>query len=60
MEVELETVEEWGGELRVLHNRLRVHFVRSEVRDRAIAYLQGLLSEVNDYQLKLVVWEAAG
>jgi SRSO17 transposase len=46
MEVELETVEEWGGELGVLHNRFRSYFVRSEARDRVIGYIQGLLSEV--------------
>src|SRR6266536_1650302 len=54
MEIELERVEEWGGELLVLHNRLRPHFVRSEARDRAIRYIQGLLSEVkrkNGWQL---------
>jgi len=54
MDVELETVEEWGGELRVLHNRLRSYFVRSEARDRAIRYIRGLLSEVkrkNSWQL---------
>ena len=54
MEVEVETVEEWGGELRVIHNRLRPYFVRSEARDRAIGYIQGLLSEVkrkNGWQL---------
>ena len=46
MEVELETVEEWGGELRIQHNRLRAYFVRSEARDQAISYSQGLLSDV--------------
>src|SRR5215475_4882152 len=54
MEIERETVEEWGGELRVLHSRLRPYFVRSEARDRAIRYIQGLLSEVkrkNGWQL---------
>ena len=54
MEVELERVEEWGGELAVLHNRLRPYFVRSEARDRAIRYVQGLLSDVkrkNGWQL---------
>jgi SRSO17 transposase len=61
MEVELETVEEWGGELRVLHNRLRLYFVRSEVRERAIDYVQGLLSEVkrkNGWQLAEQAGEA--
>ena len=61
MEVELESVEEWGGELRVLHNRLRQYFVRSEARDRAIEYLQGLLSEVkrkNGWQLAEQAGEA--
>src|SRR5450631_17123 len=61
MEVGLESVEEWGGELRVLHNRLRPYFVRSEARDRAIRYIQGLLSEVkrkNDWQLAEQAGEA--
>ena len=61
MEVELESVEEWGGELRVLHNRLRRYFTRSEVRDRAIDYVQGLWSEVkrkNGWQLAEQAGEA--
>lgn len=61
MEVELETVEGWGGELRVLHNRLRPYFVRSEARDRAIEYIRGLLSEVkrkNGWQLAEQAGEA--
>ena len=61
MEVEVATVEEWGGELRVLHTALRSYFVRSEVRDRAIRYIQGLLSEVkrkNGWQLAEQAGEA--
>ena len=61
MEVELERVEEWGGELRVLHNRLRPYFTRSEARDRAIDYVQGLLSEIkrkNGWQLAEQAGEA--
>jgi SRSO17 transposase len=52
--VELETVEDWGGELRVLQTRLGRYFVRSETRDRVMAYIQGLLSDVkrkNGWQL---------
>ncbi len=61
MEVDLETVEEWGGELRVLHNRLRPYFVRSEAREQAIGYIQGLLSEIkrkNGWQLAEQAGEA--
>ncbi len=35
-----------GGELRVVATRLRRYFVRSEPRERAMAYIQGLLSDV--------------
>ena len=61
MEVDLERVEEWGGEFEVLHNRLRPYFVRSEARDRVMRYLQGLLSEVkrkNGWQLAEQAGEA--
>jgi SRSO17 transposase len=61
MEVELESVEEWGGELQVLHNRLSSYFAGSEARDRAIEYVQGLLSEVkrkNSWQLAEQAGEA--
>src|ERR1700730_2360291 len=61
MDVELENVEEWGGEIRVLHNRLRPYFVRREAREQAIGYLRGLLSEVkrkNGWQLAEQAGEA--
>ena len=54
MDVELEDVERWGGELRVLQTQLSPYFTRSEPRHRAIAYLRGLLSDVprkNGWQL---------
>lgn len=53
-EERLEEIELWGQEFRQLHNRLRAHFVRSEPRERAMAYLKGLLSEIprkNGWQL---------
>src|SRR5579862_8698466 len=61
MDVELETVEDWGGELRVLHTRLGRYFARRETRDRAIGYIQGLLSDVkrkNGWQLAEQAGEA--
>ena len=54
MGVELEDVERWGGELRVLQTQLSPYFARSEPRQRAIAYIQGLLSDIprkNGWQL---------
>ena len=54
-------VEEWGGELRVLHARLGRYVVRSETRNRAIAYIQGVLSDVkrkNGWQLAEQAGEA--
>src|SRR5712691_1318668 len=53
-EERLEEIELWGQEFRQLHNLLRAHFVRSEPRERAMAYLKGLLSEIprkNGWQL---------
>jgi len=46
MDEAIEQVEEWGGELRVIGGRLRGYFGRSEPRQRAMAYIQGLLSDV--------------
>ena len=44
--IELEEVERWGGELRVLQTQVSPCFARSEPRQRAIAYLRGLLSDI--------------
>lgn len=52
--MDVETVEEWAGELRVLGNRIGRRFERAEPRQRAMAYLKGLMSEVhrkNGWQL---------
>jgi SRSO17 transposase len=49
-----EEIEQWGGGFRELHKRLGGHFVRSEPRERAMAYVKGLLSEIprkNGWQL---------
>src|SRR5436309_3763922 len=54
MDIDAEMVEEWGGELRVVSTRLSRYFARSEPRYRAMAYSQGLLSDVprkNGWQL---------
>ena len=50
----MDELEVWGGELEVLRARLSQHFVRSEPRERAIAYVKGLMSDVprkNGWQL---------
>lgn len=47
-------VEEWGGALQVVGAWLSRTFVRREPRQRAMAYIQGLLSDVprkNGWQL---------
>jgi len=47
-------VDGWGADLRHLHARIGPRFARSESRQRALAYLQGLLSPVerkNGWQL---------
>jgi len=54
VDVDVEMVEGWGGELGVLQGRLRRYFARSETRHRAIAYIKGLLSDIprkNGWQL---------
>jgi hypothetical protein len=47
-------VWKWGQELERLHSRLAPRFARPEPRRRALAYLQGILSEIsrkNGWQL---------
>jgi SRSO17 transposase len=49
-----ELVEDWAGEIYTLKGRIRDCFKRVEVRERAISYIQGLLSTVerkNGWQL---------
>ena len=61
MNVKVEDVERWGGELRVLQAQLSAYFARSEPRQRAIRYIQGLLSDVprkNGWQLAEQAGEA--
>ncbi len=56
-----ETVEEWGGELRVVQARIGRYFERQEARERAIRYVKGLLSDVprkNGWQLAEQAGEA--
>jgi SRSO17 transposase len=43
---DLERVEEWAGELKVLGGQLGARFERAEPRQRALAYLRGLMSDV--------------
>ena len=42
----LEQVQDWAEELGALHARVAPHFKRDEPRQRALSYLQGLLSPV--------------
>lgn len=57
---DVETVEDWAGELRVLGSRIGTRFERAEPRQRALAYLTGLMSDVprkNGWQLAEQVGE---
>jgi SRSO17 transposase len=59
--VDQKQVEEWAAELDALMQRVGPRFVRSEARERAGAYLQGLLSPVphkNGWQLAEVMGDA--
>lgn len=59
--INIETVEEWAGELKVLGSQIGQRFERSEPRERAIAYLKGLMSDVqrkNGWQLAEQAGEA--
>ena len=50
----MDEVREWADELGSLHARIAPRFVRAEPRQRALAYLQGLISPVkrkNGWQL---------
>jgi SRSO17 transposase len=52
--VDLEEVNAWAVGLEVIHTRISHHFARSEPRQRALAYLKGLLGNVerkNGWQL---------
>jgi SRSO17 transposase len=58
---EVETVEGWAGELKVLGSRIGRRFERAEPRERAVAYLKGLMSDVrrkNGWQLAEQAGEA--
>jgi SRSO17 transposase len=59
--VGIEDLDIWGDELKVLRTRLSKRFARSEPRERAIAYLKGLMSDVprkNGWQLAEQAGEA--
>jgi SRSO17 transposase len=52
--VELEEVQTWAAGLQALHARIAHRFDRKEPRQRALAYLKGLLSPIerkNGWQL---------
>ncbi|MCD4824904.1 MAG: IS701 family transposase, partial [Phycisphaerae bacterium] len=58
---ELETVEGWAVELEIVETRIGGYFERAEPRARAIAYIQGLLSDIprkNSWQLAEYAGEA--
>jgi SRSO17 transposase len=58
---DVETVEEWAGELKLVGSRIGRRFERAEPRQRAIAYLKGLMSDVprkNGWQLAEQAGEA--
>ena len=51
---ELEEVEVWAKELNIVGTRIGARFERAEPRERALAYLQGLMSDIprkNGWQL---------
>ena len=59
--VEIEQVETWATELDALMQRIGSRFVRSEARQRARAYLQGLLSPAqrkNGWQLAEIMGDS--
>jgi SRSO17 transposase len=59
---EVETVEGWARELKVIGSRIGRRFERSEPRERALAYLKGLMSDVhrkNSWQLAEQAGEAS-
>lgn len=52
--LDFETVENWAKGLEALKERISSRFVRAEPRERAIAYMQGLMSNIprkNGWQL---------
>jgi SRSO17 transposase len=58
---DVEMVEAWAGELKVLGSRIGRRFERAAPRQRAMAYLKGLMSEVqrkNGWQLAEQAGEA--
>lgn len=58
---ELEEVEVWAKELNIVGTRIGARFERAEPRQRALAYLQGLMSEIprkNGWQLAEYAGEA--
>jgi len=59
--VEIEQVETWAAELDALMQRIGCRFVRAEARQRARAYLQGLLSPAqrkNGWQLAEIMGDS--
>jgi len=60
-EVDLQEVTAWAAGLEALHARIAHHFVRSEPRQRALAYLKGLLGDLerkNGWQLAEYIGDA--
>ena len=60
--LEFETVENWAKGLEDLKERIRSRFARSEPRERAVAYMKGLMSDIprkNGWQLAEYAGEGA-
>jgi SRSO17 transposase len=58
---ELEEVEVWAKELNIVGTRIGARFERSEPRERAVVYIQGLMSDIarkNGWQLAEYAGEA--
>lgn len=59
--VEQEKVEAWAQELNIVRTRIGARFERSEPRERAVRYIQGLMSDIprkNGWQLAEYMGEA--
>jgi SRSO17 transposase len=59
--VDLEDIDAWAAGLDAIHARISYHFARSEPRQRALAYLKGLLGNAerkNGWQLAEYVGDA--
>lgn len=59
--IEQEEVEAWAQELNIVRTRIGARFERSEPRERAVRYIQGLMSDIsrkNGWQVAEYMGEA--